>query len=108
MYGRTVIDRFSLYHGARATIRSDSQAVVPQQVPSTSRLEPERSDYLLPRLGQLDYRPIDSENGDIGLVERLPGQYNDVIRLNLHTWNLNDDLVYDALSYALGNQKQPT
>lgn len=59
-------------------------------------------DWLLPRLSALAYQPIDSENGEIRLVELLPGCYDDVIRMNLHTKNLSDKPNYTALSYAWG------
>jgi hypothetical protein len=79
-----------------------SQAVVlpPLQSPLHSR--PEEPDRSLPRLGALAYQPIDSENGDIRLIEVLPGHYNDAIQMNLHTNNLGDKPNYEALSYAWG------
>ena len=79
-----------------------SQAIVlpPVQPPLYSR--PEGCDCLLPRLGALAYQTIDSENGDIRLVELLPGRYSDVVQMNLHTKNLGDKPNYEALSYAWG------
>jgi hypothetical protein len=56
----------------------------------------------LPNLSQRIYEPIDSENGEIRLIELLPAQYDDVIQLNFYVNILNDDPVYDALSYAWG------
>ncbi|CAN9305182.1 unnamed protein product [Alternaria alternata] len=79
-----------------------SQAVLlpPLQSPLHSR--PEELDLLPPRLGALAYQSIDSENGEIRLLEVLPGYYDDVIQINLHTKNLNDKPRYEALSYAWG------
>ncbi|CAN9319954.1 unnamed protein product [Alternaria alternata] len=79
-----------------------SQAVMtqPRELPSRSR--PGEPYGLLPSLSAHVYEPIDSENGEIRLLELLPGCYHDVIRINLHTKNLNDNPNYEALSYAWG------
>jgi hypothetical protein len=78
------------------------QAVVPEPPESPLRPRPEEPDCLLPNLSAHVYEPIDSENGEIRLVELLPGCYDDVIRLNLHVKNLSDKPSYEALSYAWG------
>ncbi|CAN9280135.1 unnamed protein product [Alternaria alternata] len=79
-----------------------SQAVVPQPPHSASHLRPEEPDSLLPSLSAHVYQSIDSENGEIRLLEVLPGRYNDVIKINLYAKNLNDKPTYEALSYAWG------
>ncbi|KAH8623668.1 hypothetical protein IG631_21373 [Alternaria alternata] len=83
-------------------ITETSQAVVPRPPESPLRPRPEEPDCLLPSLSAHVYEPIDSENGEIRLVELLPGCYDDVIRLNLHMKNLSDKPNYEALSYAWG------
>jgi hypothetical protein len=57
---------------------------------------------LLPDHAQSLYQPIDSENGDIRVVELVPGRYDDPIQLLLRTENLNKSAQYEALSYAWG------
>lgn len=79
-----------------------SQAVILPPVRSPLRSRSEERDCLLPRLGALAYEPIDSENGEIRLVELLPGRYSDVIQINLYTKNLDDRPSYGALSYTWG------
>jgi hypothetical protein len=79
-----------------------SQAVILPPLQSPLRSRPEERDCSLLRLGALAYQPIDSENGDIRLVELLPGRHSDVIQMNLHTKNLGDEPKYEALSYAWG------
>ncbi|CAI9634610.1 hypothetical protein GT037_004159 [Alternaria burnsii] len=83
-------------------ITETSQAVVPRPPESPLRSRPEEPGCLLPNLSAHVYEPIDSENGEIRLVELLPGCYDDVIQLNLHMKNLSDKPSYEALSYAWG------
>lgn len=83
-------------------IMQTSKAVILSPLQSPFRSRPEETDCLLPRLCTLPYQPIDSENGEIRLVEVLPGRHNDVIQINLHTRNFSDKPNYEALSYAWG------
>lgn len=50
------------------------------------------------------YSPIDSENGEIRLLELLPGKFDDVIQMRLVPHNLSDESLvpYEALSYVWG------
>jgi hypothetical protein len=52
------------------------------------------------------YTPIDSENGEIRLLELAPGKFEDDIELRLVSANLNDDpsAQYEALSYVWGTE----
>jgi hypothetical protein len=56
---------------------------------------------------QQPYEPIDSENGEIRLLELLPGHYDDAIHIELYTMNLKDKPSYEALSYAWGTADSP-
>jgi hypothetical protein len=66
---------------------------------------------VLPSISNLAYRPIDSENGEIRLVELALGQDEDPFRFTVHTQHLsqtseNDTAIeYEALSYAWGTEK---
>jgi hypothetical protein len=79
-----------------------SQAVILPPLQLSTRSRAGDSDRWLPRLSALAYQPIDSENGEIRLVDLLPGQYDDMVRMVLHAKNLNDKPCYEALSYAWG------
>ncbi|CAN9182339.1 unnamed protein product [Alternaria alternata] len=83
-------------------ITETSQAVVLRPSESPLRPRPEESDCLLPSLSAHVYQSIDSENGEIRLLEVLPGCYDDVIKIKLYAKNLNDKPTYEALSYAWG------
>ncbi|KAF2033014.1 hypothetical protein EK21DRAFT_59703 [Setomelanomma holmii] len=51
------------------------------------------------------YEPIDSENGEIRLLELAPGKFDDEIVMHLIPHNLTADSepqTYEALSYAWG------
>jgi len=52
------------------------------------------------------YAPIDSENGDIRLLELAPGSFEDEIQMRLIPANLNNDSdpQYEALSYVWGTE----
>jgi hypothetical protein len=52
------------------------------------------------------YTPIDSENGEIRLLELAPGKFQDDIEICLVPANLNDDpsTQYEALSYVWGTE----
>jgi hypothetical protein len=55
------------------------------------------------------YTPIDSENGEIRLLELAPGKFEDDIGIFLIPANLNDDpsTQYEALSYVWGTSMAP-
>ena len=50
------------------------------------------------------YRPIDSENGDIRLLEVFPGEYHDDMIVSLKYVNLSQNPVYPVLSYVWGEK----
>jgi hypothetical protein len=54
---------------------------------------------LLPDHGQSLYQPIDSDNGEICLVELWPGEYDDPISLSLRITKLKDWVTYEEDSY---------
>jgi hypothetical protein len=53
---------------------------------------------LLPDHGQSLYQPIDSDNGEIRLVELWPGEYDDPISLSLRITKLKDWVTYEETS----------
>jgi hypothetical protein len=56
------------------------------------------------------YTPIDSENGDIRLIELAPGKFDDIIEMRLLPYNLSADThshTYEALSYVWGIETAP-
>ncbi|KAH6864728.1 heterokaryon incompatibility protein-domain-containing protein [Alternaria rosae] len=53
------------------------------------------------------YQAIDSDGGEIRLVELLPGGYDDSISLSLHIHDLSCQFEYEALSYAWGTAISP-
>lgn len=53
------------------------------------------------------YSSIESENGEIRLLELLPGKYDDPLSLRLLPKKSNEDIEYEALSYAWGTTDSP-
>jgi hypothetical protein len=64
-----------------------------------------KSNIALPSTTQLAYRPVDSLNGEIRLVELAPGQNDGPFIFSVHTKHLHETLKYEALSYAWGKNK---
>jgi hypothetical protein len=54
---------------------------------------------LLPDHGQSLYQPIDSDNGEIRLVELWRGEYDDPISLSLRITKLKDWVTNEENSY---------
>ncbi|CAI9631026.1 unnamed protein product [Alternaria burnsii] len=53
------------------------------------------------------YSSIESENGEIRLLELLPGKYDDSLSMRLLPRKSNEDIEYEALSYAWGTTDSP-
>jgi hypothetical protein len=53
------------------------------------------------------YSSINSENGDIRLLDLLPGQYDDPLHIRLLPKKTSEDIDYEAVSYAWGTVDSP-
>lgn len=60
---------------------------------------------VLPRISHLAYCPVDSENGEIRLVELAPSQDEDPFHFTIYTKRPDEKIEYEALSYAWGAEK---
>ncbi|RYO15162.1 hypothetical protein AA0111_g11768 [Alternaria arborescens] len=68
----------------------------------------EESQALVPHnLHHPAYSSIASENGEIRLLELLPGKYDDPLSMRLLPKKSNEDIEYEALSYAWGTTDSP-
>ncbi|KAH4001818.1 hypothetical protein HBH92_217120 [Parastagonospora nodorum] len=57
---------------------------------------------ILPSIVQLAYRPVNSVNGEIRLVELALGQNDEPFCFSIHTKQLHETVEYEALSYVWG------
>ncbi|RYN45573.1 hypothetical protein AA0114_g8981 [Alternaria tenuissima] len=72
------------------SLKGESQALVPH------------------KLHHPAYSSIESENGEIRLLELLPGEYDDPLSMRLLPKKSNEDIEYEALSYAWGTTDSPS
>jgi hypothetical protein len=59
---------------------------------------------ILSSIVQLAYRPVNSVNGEIRLVELAPGQHDEPFCFSIHAKQLHETVESEALSYVWGKE----